>query len=120
MKMTDLDKNFRKFKRRHLIYYLEIFDDESGDLLGHLVDLTVNGLKMVSREEIKTGRNIRLRLMMPEEYCQDRQVVFDAKSMWCRPDVNPEFHATGFSAPELSQETRKMFMIMINQVGFNE
>ncbi len=116
----DLDQNLRKFKRRHLIYYLEVFDDESGDLLGYLVDLTVNGLKMVSREAIKTKKEFRLRLIMPEEYCQDRQVVFNAESMWCSPDVNPDFYATGFSTPDLSQETRRMFMIMINQVGFND
>ncbi len=118
--LLDLDKNVRKFKRRHLIYYLEIFDDESGKLLGHLVDLTVSGLKMVSREEIETGRDIRLRLSMPEEYCKERQVVFDAKSMWCGPDVNPEFYATGFNAPGLAQDIRRTFMIMINQVGFND
>ncbi len=117
---SDLDQNLRKFKRRHLIYYLEVFNDETDELLGYIVDLTVNGLKMVSREEIKPKQDFRLRLILPEEYCKAGQVVFDARSMWCSPDVNPDFYAAGFSAPDLSQETRRMFMIMINQVGFND
>jgi len=118
--MADQNEEMRKFKRRHLIYYLEVFDDETGALLGYLVDLTVNGLKLVSKEEIPKDKNFRLRMMMPEEYCPERQVVFEARSMWCAEDVNPDFYATGFSAPELDQNIRRIFMIMINQVGFND
>jgi len=114
------NNELRKFKRRHLIYYLEVFDDESGELLGHLVDLTINGLKLVSKEEIPSGKDFRLRMIMPEQYCKDRQVTFAARSMWSSKDVNPDFYATGFSAPDLDQETRRLFMVMINQVGFND
>ena len=108
------------FRSRHLIYYMEVFDDESGKLLGHLADLNVNGLQIVSREAIKTDYDFRLRLMLPEELSGTPQVVFNARSMWCRPDVNPDFMATGFSAPDLDQNIRRIFMVMINQVGFND
>ncbi|NOX24744.1 MAG: PilZ domain-containing protein [Deltaproteobacteria bacterium] len=118
--MTDLENNLRKFKRRHLIYYMEVFDDESGKLLGHLADINVNGLQLVSREAVELDRDFRLRLMLPEDVSGTAKVVFDAKSVWCRPDVNPDFFATGFSAPELDQNIRRIFMIMINQLGFND
>ncbi len=114
------DNEFREFKRRHLIYYLEVFDDESGELIGHLVDLTVSGLQLVSREEIATGRNVNLRMSLPEECCLGRQVVFQAECMWSGPDVNPEFYVAGFSVPELSLEIRALFTDMIGQIGFND
>ena len=119
--MAYQDNNeLRKFKRRHLIYYLEVFDDESGELLGYLVDLNINGLKLVSKTEIPSGKDFRLRMTMPEEYCKDQQVIFSARSMWCSKDVNPDFYAAGFSAPDLNQEIRRLFMVMIDQVGFND
>ena len=49
----------RAYKRRHLIYYLEVYDDETGDLLGHLVDITLQGLKLTSKKEIMTGEKIQ-------------------------------------------------------------
>ena len=110
----------RQLKRRHLIYYLEVFDQATGKLLGHLVDLTVKGMKLISMEEIASGHTFELRMIMPEEYCPEKEVRFTASSTWCSQDVNPDFYATGFNAPDLDQETRRLFMILINQVGFND
>jgi len=112
--------DLRKLKRRHLIYYLEVFDETTGDLLGHLVDLTTEGIKLVSREPIAPGRTFTLKMLMPEEAVGVAQVVFSATSMWSRPDVNPAFHATGFSAPDLDEDTKALFIRLIELVGFND
>lgn len=110
----------RTLKRRHLIYYLEVFDESSGKLLGHLVDLTVKGMKLTSRNEIETGKKFMLKMTMPEELIRERAVYFSASSMWCSQDVNPDFYATGFNAPDLDETTRRLFMLLINQMGFND
>lgn len=120
MKKAEKFGELRQLKRRHLIYYLEVFDQATGKLLGHLVDLTVKGMKLISKEEIAPGQTFSLRMMMPEEYCPEREVHFTTTSTWCSEDVNPDFYATGFSTPDLDAKTRRMFMILINQVGFND
>jgi len=120
--MTEADRfnELRQLKRRHLIYYLEVFDQKSGKLLGHLVDLTVKGMKLISKAEIAPGQTFSLRMIMPEEYCPEREVHFTGTSTWCSQDVNPDFFATGFITPDLNEKTRRLFMILINQVGFND
>lgn len=120
--MTEADRfnELRQLKRRHLIYYLEVFDQETGKLLGHLVDLTVKGMKLISKAEIAPGQTFSLRMIMPEEYCPEREVHFTGTSTWCSQDVNPDFFATGFITPDLNEKTRRLFMILINQVGFND
>lgn len=110
----------RQLKRRHIIYYLEVFDQNTGKLLGHLVDLTVRGMKLISKDEIPPGQEFSLRMIMPEEFCPERQVVFKGTSSWCSEDVNPDFYATGFNCPDLDENTRHLFMILINQIGFND
>ncbi len=110
----------RVLKRRHLMYYLEVFDDRNNELLGHLVNLTVQGLMLLSREKIEPGKEYTLKMIMPEELSKERHVIFHAKSMWCRPDVNPDFYATGFEASDLSQETKDLFIFLIDLVGFND
>ncbi|MBA3014146.1 MAG: PilZ domain-containing protein [Proteobacteria bacterium] len=114
------DNNHRHMKRRHIIYYLEVFDQTTGKLLGHLVDLTVKGMKLISKEEIAPGQKFSLRMVMPEEYCPEREVHFTATSSWCSEDINPDFYATGFHCPDLEENTRRLFMILINQIGFND
>ena len=34
----------RRMKRWHVIYYLRIFDQDKGSLLGHLIDITTEGI----------------------------------------------------------------------------
>jgi len=112
--------DLRHLKRRHIIYYLEVFDQTTGKLLGHLVDLTVKGMKLISKEAIDPGQTFSLRMIMPEEYCPEREVHFEATSSWCSQDINPDFYATGFHCPDLDENTRRLFMILINQIGFND
>lgn len=120
MRDTERFNELRQLKRRHLIYYLEVFDQKTGKLLGHLVDLTVKGIKLISKEKIAPEQSFSLRMIMPEEYCPEKEVRFTANSTWCGEDVNPDFFATGFNTPDLPEETRRLFMILINQVGFND
>jgi len=110
----------RSYKRRHLIYYLEVYDDESGELLGHLVDLTTGGMQLISKKEISAGKNFRLGMMLPEEYFKEGILKIEARSMWCRKDVNPDFFAVGFKAYDLDDEAAELITALISQVGFND
>ncbi len=86
----------RLVHRRHLIYYLRVFERESGQLLGHLVDVTGEGLLVMSPKPLEIGRVYPLRMYVSTETIPGGVLDFEARSMWGRPDVNPDFHDTGF------------------------
>jgi hypothetical protein len=110
----------RSLKRRHLIYYLEVYDDETGDLLGHLVDLTLSGMKLITKQEIIPDKNFRLGMMLPESLFVEGVVKFEARSMWSRKDVNPDFYAVGMKVYNLDEQTAKIIAELIEKVGFND
>lgn len=116
----ELDIEARSYKRRHLIYYLEVYDDETGDLLGHLVDLTTEGMMLITKKEVLPDKNFRLGMMLPEEYFKEGILKIEARSMWSRKDVNPDFYAVGFKTYDLDEETSKLITALIDQVGFND
>lgn len=115
--MTDETRNL---KRRHLVYYLEVYDDEANELLGHLVDLTTTGLKLVSKQRIPTNRVYKLRMMLPEGYFEQKDLYFEAKSLWSSNDINPDFYDTGFAAPKLASETKHIIADLVAQLSFND
>ncbi len=39
-------------KRRHLIYYLRVWNNKEDKVLGHVVDITTEGLMLISEQEI--------------------------------------------------------------------
>ena len=110
----------RALQRRHLIYYLEVRDDATGKLLGHLVDITTEGIKLVSKGAIEKGRVFRLRMELPEDYFDEKILRFEAKSLWSSNDVNPDFYDTGFSVVGMDERAKSIVADLVGQFGFND
>jgi hypothetical protein len=110
----------RVLKRRHLIYYLEVHDLESGNLLGHLVDITTRGIKLISKEKIPLNRTYILKLKLPEGYFKEHEIHFEGKTLWSSNDVNPDFFDTGLEVKNFSLGERKILRKLIEQLGFND
>lgn len=109
-----------RIQRRHLIFYLEVYDDTTSVLLGHLVDLTTQGLKLVSKEPIPEGKTYTLRMSLPEDYFEEKILHFKATSRWCSNDVNPDFYDTGFLVEKLDRDTIDIINKLIHSLGFSD
>ena len=95
--------NQRKVARRHLIYYLRVFD-RNGKLVGNLVDISTRGIMLVSDSPIELNKRFHLKMVLPETISGSREVEFEAESRWCQNDANQDFYDTGF---ELIDPTNK-------------
>ncbi len=110
----------RKVKRRHLIYYLRVFDRTNGRQVGHLVDLTPEGMMVMSERPIRVGRTISLRMTLPGEGGREQTVEFDATSLWTAADVNPDFYDTGFKFEKISKRHLAQIETLIDDYGFRD
>ena len=113
----------RKIKRRHLIYYLRIFDTTTEKILGHLVDITPDGLMLISEEPIKPDTRFHLSMDMPAEIIiesENRRIRFDGMTIRCEPDVNPQFYLTGFKLVDVEETTRGFISQLITFFGFQD
>jgi hypothetical protein len=108
----------RRLKRWHLIYYLRVFDHENGALVGHIVDITTEGIKLLSPWPIPPSKLFELRMDIPQDGTDSSQLVFKASSLWTRPDVNPDFHVTGFQLVKPSERTTNSIQRLIRALGF--
>ncbi len=115
-----MDEQPRNLQRRHLIFYLEVFDDTTGQQLGHLVDLTTKGLKLVSKEAFPDGQTYNMRMTLPEDYFEEKTLRFKATSRWSTNAVNPDFYDTGFQAEDLDRETIDIIVKLIQALGFSD
>lgn len=96
--------NQRKVARRHLIYYLRVFNKQDGKMIGNLVDISTRGIMLVSDAPIEINKRFSLKMVLPETIAGSREVEFEAESRWCQNDANQDFYDTGF---ELIDPTNK-------------
>jgi len=84
----------RKLKRRHLIYYLRVFEKNADQPIGHMVDISDEGMMLISEDP--------------------------AESRWCREDENPDFYNTGFQLIHPSPEHIKITGHLVQKFCFKE
>jgi hypothetical protein len=85
----------RKFNRVHLIHYLRLFDRKSGELIGNLVDLTSEGLQLISEKAIAPGKLLEIRMEFPETVDGERELQLNAEAVWCDHQLDPDLFSVG-------------------------
>jgi len=110
----------RHYKRRHLAYFMKVYDDQTGERLGHLVNITHNGVMLVSTDEIQPDLTIRLRIMLPDEIGDTDALVLEGTSVWSGVDYDPSKFITGFSVAETKGTDTAVIDQIIERYGFVE
>jgi hypothetical protein len=85
----------RKFSRVHLIHYLRMFDRKTGNLIGNLVDLTAEGLQLISETPIEPGTILQIRMEFPEEVDDQQEMQLNAEAVWCDHQLDPDLFSVG-------------------------
>jgi hypothetical protein len=114
------DEDRRKLKRRHLLYYLRVYNADTGRLLGHLVDISPGGVMVMSQNRRRLGRRVTLRMVLPNQPRRAKIIEFDATTRWCSRDVNPDFWDTGFETTRLGRRQLIAIETLIEDYGFRD
>ena len=122
MDSNSLPDKQRACPRRHLIFYLRVFDSETNKLVGYIGDISTKGVMLVSEKPIKTDKvySLSLHLNPTNDRREPRVVKFDARSIWCKNDVNPELYDTGFELIDVPDGTIEEISDLIEDIGFNQ
>ncbi len=121
--MADSDR--KKFTNEHrqyawkdVVFYLRLFDDMSNRVIGHLADISAQGLMLISDELVQVNKTYQLRLALPEELHEKQEILFEATSRWCRPDETPNLYVSGFTINEPSEEVQRCISRLVKEFGF--
>ncbi len=117
--MTNNFSDQRIQKRIHLIYYLRVFDVKTNKVIGHLVDITTEGIMIISEDPIEIKKNYTLKMDLPNDIKGNQGIEFEATSMWAKKDVNPDFIDTGFKLLNITDEDKKIINQLIDEFLFN-
>lgn len=110
--------NSRRNKRWFLVMYLRVFDEDTGELLGHIVDINKEGLRLVSEKPIPLNQTYRLSVDVPKEGATRQRIHLEAESLWSDRDVNPDFYATGLRIQNVNTQALLQLQLLIEEFKF--
>ena len=114
------DSEHRRQKRWHLIYYLKVYDKNSGELIGHMADITTRGVMVINETPVEDNKAFTLSLELPENFGEDKFLEFEAESHWHDKDINPKYFANGFMITKITKKNMDILKEMIKRYFFND
>jgi len=108
----------RKFKRRLLVYNLDVFDAKTNGPIGRMVDITPEGMMLVSARPVDINSVLHLSVELPSEIFHTNRVNFTAIAHWCRHDINPELFDTGLEFTDISDKNIETVVGLIADYAF--
>ncbi len=116
---VDIDSDDRRTtKRRHLIYYLRVWDLKTEQLMGHIVDINTGGFMLISEKQIEPDQAFELEIRWNTPDKEELRIQFQAISRWSTNDVNPAFFDSGFELIGAVEEVLEPIREMITEYGF--
>ncbi|MBI3739816.1 MAG: PilZ domain-containing protein [Chloroflexi bacterium] len=110
----------RKNKRKYLLYYGRVYDERAQSLLGHLVDITQQGLMLLSDQPFPVGVTQQIKLEVTDDLAEQPYLSLTVKSIWCEPDVDPNHFNTGFEILALKPDDEQVIKMIIENYGFRD
>jgi len=108
----------RKQKRRNLSYYMPVIDPQSEQIMGHLVDISLQGLMMDSQQALPLNQDYQLRLNVTADVSDRNAIEFIARVKWCRPDaIEPYLFDIGFQIIKISGPDAEVVKRIVEKYG---
>jgi hypothetical protein len=105
----------RKLKRGYLLYHPRIFNVQTREPMRNLVDITPKGVLLVNEKTHPTDKPFLLSIEHSDDIADKPFLELTAKSIWCRPDVDPHFYTTGFELLDLTLQDREIIQRIIGR-----
>ena len=110
----------RRTIRHRPVIYLKVFEQDSGNLIGRVVDISDRGLMLVTDQPMESGSRLHLRFHPPQDWQAPEPVLFEAEVRWSRPEANPDLHDVGLVVVDPSPDYQQAVDRLIAGYVFSE
>jgi hypothetical protein len=111
----------RRNKRHNISYYLQIIDASLGKVIGHLSDISPEGLRMDSQQPIPIQKTYRIRIQTAADISDRENIEFIAISKWCRQNpIDPVLYDVGMEIISINTHDRQVIQRMMEKYSFHE
>ncbi len=112
------EKHNRRLERNALVYFPEVFNNDTGESVGRIIDVTVEGFLIVGEKPIEPDTHFNAKVTWVDESKNETSFTCIIHVAWCKPDVNPDYKAIGCKIDEISVENKESIKRLIRKWSF--
>jgi hypothetical protein len=108
----------RKRDRRDFSYYMRVMNENTGELVGHLADISISGFKLESQRPISKNTEYPLRIELSSDISNKPFIVFIASSKWCQPHlIDTTLYNVGFQIVNMNDDDLESYQKIFDVYG---
>ena len=100
-------RDARRRPRDVVDQFLPVRQRETGELVGYLTDVSVDGGMIEARAPLEEGNLYHLHVELEDSTLEHNKVDFDARCVWVRKERNAVFYRVGIELVATDTETRE-------------
>lgn len=105
-------------ERKDFIFYTQLIDQETQQVIGHLSDISSGGFKMDSQMVLPVNKDFRFRMNLSSDIANKPYMEFLARSRWCNVDpIDPYVYNIGCQLIQITPADFEIFNRMIEKYG---
>jgi len=108
----------RTTPRKKFVVYMRVIDDDTQEILGHMVEVSSIGLQLETIAPLPINRDYYLRVELTPDLGDRPYIVFIGRTKWCKIDViMPNLYHVGFSIAEIIPDDQQIFLRILAKYG---
>jgi hypothetical protein len=108
----------RRAPRKKFNVYMRVLNDDTQEILGHMVELSATGLQLETTVPIPIQTDYYMRLELTADVANKPYIVFIGRSKWCKMDeIEPNLFHVGFQLVEIMPEDKEIFLRILVKYG---
>ena len=108
----------RHLERRETLAYWPAQQEETGEKVGLVTDITEQGINLHSETEFPKGRRLHLRIATDRETAGVDHVSLQVQNVWCRKSEVGNIYHSGFKILEISKEAQQALQQLLRAFSF--
>ncbi len=111
----------RKSARKYLYSYSQVLESDSNRVAGRLVNITPEGMMLMSDRPFKKETRMRFTMVLPHgiNITNDSSIELQGSCRWCKESYNPDYYDAGFEFDEIPEKSANTIEYLMRFHSFN-
>ena len=109
--------NKRKYERFQISFFLRILDKDTDKAMGHVVDISVSGMRVLTDRPVSQDRDYTLAIDLTKDINFEQEVIFTSKCVWIEQDLSSGAYNCGFQLQNVTEKDQAIILKLIELFG---
>ena len=108
-------RELRRYPRKKLTREMVMFDRTTGGNVGRLINISIDGFKLATRQSIEPGTRFSLSMVLPEQLQGVTTLSLEGRAVWNQEQDRQNEYQAGFQIVEISELHRSVLEMMMEK-----